>query len=186
VKESSPMKANNASLSAMSKTMTHMGKTMRQERKLEAQENERQRLLIPTKHALCAQPGILSFQLTTREGVLALDWLGTYAHPMPFFEDSEMYLCGRNYSLLQQTILTTLQQCAAPMNARSLTSITGFPYENVRKLLQRMVRAREPQVVSPARGLYTTSGHPCLTKPAASTSAPPANPLCPNCRKCPR
>src|SRR6266700_323928 len=36
------MKSAKASLAAMSKTLTHMGKTMRQERKLEAQENERQ------------------------------------------------------------------------------------------------------------------------------------------------
>jgi len=104
----------------------------------------------------------------------AIDWLGTYTHPMPFFENSEMGLCGRNYSLLQQTILHTLQECAAPMNARSLTSITGFPYENVRKMLQRMVHAREPEVVNPARGLYTTLGHPCLAHPAASTSTSPA------------
>jgi len=143
------------------------------------EDQQRQRLLIATKHALCQQPPILSFQLTTRDGVLALDWLGTYAHPMPFFEDSEMHLCGRNYSLLQQTILHTLQECAAPMNARSLTSITGFPYENVRKLLQRMVHARQPQVVSPARGLYTTLGHPCLAQPAASTSTPPPDPPVP-------
>ena len=140
------------------------------------EDKERQRLLIVTKHALCAQPPILSFQLTTRDGVLALDWLGTYAHPMPFFEDSEMPLCGRNYSLLHQTILRTLEECAAPMNARSLTSITGFPYENVRKMLQRMIHARQPEVVSPARGLYTTLGHPCLAKPAASTSTPPPEP----------
>ncbi len=137
------------------------------------EDRQRQRLLIATKHSLCQQPAILSFQLTTREGVLALDWLGTYAHPMPFFEDSEMPLCGRNYSLLHQTILRTLEECAAPMNARSLTSITGFPYENVRKMLQRMIHARQPEVVSPARGLYTTLGHPCLAKPAASTSTPP-------------
>jgi hypothetical protein len=66
------------------------------------------------------------------------------------------------------------------MNARSLTSITGFSYENVRKLLQRMVHAREPQLVSPARGLYTTLGHPCLAKPAAANvSTPPAEPPVP-------
>src|SRR5260370_15354616 len=35
------MKGFNASLAAMSKTLTQMGKDMRQERKLEAQENER-------------------------------------------------------------------------------------------------------------------------------------------------
>jgi aryl-alcohol dehydrogenase-like predicted oxidoreductase len=143
------------------------------------EDRQRQRLLIVTKHALCAQPPILSFQLTTREGVLALDWLGTYTHPMPFFEDSEMNLCGRNYSLLRQTILRTLQECAAPMNARSLTSITGFPYENVRKLLQRMVHAMEPLLVCPARGLYTTLGHPCLAQPAASSGTPPPEPPVP-------
>ena len=144
------------------------------------EDRQRQRLLLATKHALCAQPPILSFQLTTGEqGVLALDWLGTYTHPMPFFENSEMHLCSANYSLLQQTVLRTLQECAAPMNARSLTTITGFPYENVRKLLQRMVHARQPQVVSPARGLYTTLGHPCLAQPAASTSTPPPEPPVP-------
>ncbi len=143
------------------------------------EDRQRQRLLIVTKHSLCQQPPILSFQLTTREDVLALDWLGTYAHPMPFFENSEMNLCGRNYSLLQQTILRTLEECAAPMNARSLTSITGFPYENVRKLLQRMVHAMEPLLVCPARGLYTTVGHPCLDRPAASTSTPPPEPPVP-------
>src|SRR6266571_4783773 len=144
------------------------------------EDRQRQRLLLATKHALCAQPAILSFQLTTGEqGVLALDWLGTYTHPMPFFENSEMHLCSANYSLLQQTVLRTLQECAAPMNARSLTTITGFPYENVRKLLQRMVHARQPQVVSPARGLYTTLGHPCLAQPAASTSTPPPEPPVP-------
>src|SRR6266568_8293186 len=41
VKEPSSRKSINASLSAMSKTLTHMGKLMREERKLEAQENER-------------------------------------------------------------------------------------------------------------------------------------------------
>jgi aryl-alcohol dehydrogenase-like predicted oxidoreductase len=144
------------------------------------EDRQRQRLLIVTKHALCAQPGILSFQLTPNEqGILTLDWLGAYAHPMPFYQDSEIPLVSRNYSLLQQTILCTLQECAAPMNARSLTTISGFSYENVRKLLQRMVHAREPQLVSPARGLYTTLGHPCLAKPAASTSTPPPDPPVP-------
>jgi len=145
------------------------------------EDKERQRLLVATKYSLCQQPGILSFQLRASEqDILTLDWLGTYTHPMPFFEDSEVLLCSGNYSLLQQTILTTLQECAAPMNARSLTSITGFSYENVRKLLQRMVHARQPQLVSPARGLYTTLGHPCLAKPAAAhVSTPPPDPPVP-------
>src|SRR5260370_1932403 len=81
--------------------------------------------------------------------------------------------------MLQQAILSQLQEYSGPMNARSLTSITGFPYENVRKLLQRMVHAMEPQVVSPARGLYTTLGHPCLAQPAASSGTPPPEPPVP-------
>jgi hypothetical protein len=41
VKDPSPRKSINASFAAMSKTLTHMGKLMREERKLEAQENAR-------------------------------------------------------------------------------------------------------------------------------------------------
>jgi aryl-alcohol dehydrogenase-like predicted oxidoreductase len=141
------------------------------------EDKQCQRLLVVTKHALCDQPGILSFQLTTSElGILVLDWLGTYAHPLPGYEDNWHPLPGGNFSQLRQTILSTLQECAAPMNARSLTTITGFSYENVRKLLQRMVHASQPQLVSPARGLYTTPNHPCLAKkPAAPTGTPPAD-----------
>jgi len=47
--------------------------------------------------------------------------------------------------------------------------------ENARKMLQRMIHARQPEVVSPARGLYTTLGHPCLEQHAeAPTSTPEA------------
>src|SRR6266567_2310792 len=41
VKDPSPMKSLNASYSAISKTLTHIGKLVRQERQLQAQENER-------------------------------------------------------------------------------------------------------------------------------------------------
>jgi aryl-alcohol dehydrogenase-like predicted oxidoreductase len=144
------------------------------------EDRQRQRLLIVTKHALCAQPGILSFQLTTGEqGVLALDWLGTYAHPTPPYEDGDFPpLSGRNRSLLRQRIVSALHASAAPMNARSLTTLTGFSYELVRKTLRRMFD--DGDLACPARGLYTTPGHPCLEQLAAAhTSTPPPDPPVP-------
>src|SRR6266567_2644712 len=104
------------------------------------EDQQRQRLLLVTKHALCAQPGILSFQLCAGEqGILALDWLGVYTHPAPPYQDGDLPLLScRNRSLLHQRIVSALHASAAPMNARSLTTITGFTYELVRKTLRRM------------------------------------------------
>jgi len=144
------------------------------------EDRQRQRLLIVTKHALCAQPGILSFQLSASEqGVLALDWLGVYTHPTPPYEDGDFPpLSGRNRSLLRQRIVSALHASAAPMNARSLTTLTGFSYELVRKTLRRMFD--DGDLACPARGLYTTPGHPCLEQLAAAhTSTPPPEPPVP-------
>src|SRR6266700_3615997 len=92
------------------------------------EDRQRQRLLIVTKHALCEQPGIL-----------ALDWLGVYTHPTPPYQDGDLPLLScRNRSLLHQRIVSALHASAAPMNARSLTTLTGFSYELVRKTLRRM------------------------------------------------
>ena len=143
------------------------------------EDRQRQRLLIVTKHALCEQPGILSFQFTTDEqGVLVLDWLGVYMHPTPPYEDSDFPpLSGRNRSLLHRRIVSALHSSAAPMNARSLTTITGFNYELVRKTLRRMFD--DGDLACPARGLYTTPGHHCLAQPAASSGTPPPDPPVP-------
>src|SRR6266581_2918004 len=140
---------------------------------------QRQSLLLVTKHALCEQPGILSFQLCAGEqGILALDWLGVYTHPTPPYQDGDLPpLSCRNRSLLHQRIVSALHASAAPMNARSLTTITGFNYELVRKTLRRMFD--DGDLACPARGLYTTPGHPCLAQPAASTSTPPPEPPVP-------
>src|SRR6266567_1865966 len=138
----------------------------------DSEDQQRQRLLLVTKHALCAQPAILSFQFTTDEqGILALDWLGVYMHPTPPYQDSDFPpLSCRNRSLLHQRIVSALHASAAPMNARSLTTITGFNYELVRKTLRRMFD--DGDLACPARGLYTTPGHPCLAQPAAPTGTP--------------
>src|SRR6266700_466465 len=138
----------------------------------DSEDRQRQRLLLVTKHALCAQPGILSFQLITGEqSVLTLDWLGVYTHPTPPYQDGDLPLLScRNRSLLHQRIVSALHASAAPINARSLTTITGFNYELVRKTLRRMFD--DGDLACPARGLYTTPGHPCLAQPAASTSTP--------------
>src|SRR6266568_3018654 len=138
----------------------------------DSEDRQRQRLLLVTKHALCAQPGILSFQLITGEqSVLTLDWLGVYTHPTPPYQDGDLPLLScRNRSLLHQRIVSALHASAAPMNARSLTTITGFNYELVRKTLRRMFD--DGDLACPARGLYTTPGHPCLAQPAAPTGTP--------------
>src|SRR6266700_925307 len=143
------------------------------------EDQQRQRLLLVTKHALCAQPGILSFQLCAGEqGILALDWLGVYTHPAPPYQDGDLPLLScRNRSLLHQRIVSALHASAAPMNARSLTTITGFNYELVRKTLRRMFD--DGDLACPARGLYTTPGHPCLAQPAASSGTPPPDPPVP-------
>src|SRR6266571_3992852 len=144
------------------------------------EDRQRQRLLIVTKHALCEQPGILSFQLCAGEqGILALDWLGVYTHPTPPYQDGDLPpLSCRNRSLLHQRIVSALHASAAPMNARSLTTITGFTYELVRKTLRRMFD--DGDLACPARGLYTTPGHHCLAKPAASSGTPPPDPPVPS------
>jgi hypothetical protein len=140
------------------------------------EDKQRQRLLVATKHSLCPQPGILSFQLTPNEqGILTLDWLGAYTHPTPPYEDGDFPpLSSRNHSLMRQRIVSALQTSAAPMNARSLTTLTGFSYELVRKTLRRMFD--DGHLACPARGLYTTPGHPCLEQPAAPTGTPPPEP----------
>src|SRR6266699_1148075 len=145
----------------------------------DSEDQQRQRLLLVTKHALCAQPAILSFQFTTDEqGILALDWLGVYMHPTPPYQDGDLPLLScRNRSLLHQRIVSALHASAAPMNARSLTTITGFTYELVRKTLRRMFD--DGDLACPARGLYTTPGHPCLAQAAAPTGTPSPEPLVP-------
>jgi aryl-alcohol dehydrogenase-like predicted oxidoreductase len=136
------------------------------------EDTECQRLLVVTKHALCEQPGILSFQLTAPQGVLTLDWLGAYSQPTPpYYDGGFPPLSHRSHSLLHQRIVSTLEESAAPMNARSLTTITGFSYDNVRKTLLRMFDVGDLEC--PARGLYTTPDHPCLEKPTPPSGTPP-------------
>src|SRR6266705_1673295 len=139
----------------------------------DSEDQQRQRLLLVTKHALCAQPAILSFQLCAGEqGILALDWLGVYTHPTPPYQDGDLPLLScRNRSLLHQRIVSALHASAAPMNARSLTTITGFTYELVRKTLRRMFD--DGDLVCPALGLYPPPSNPCLSTPVAPTAPPP-------------
>src|SRR6266581_1622187 len=146
----------------------------------DSEDQQRQRLLLVTKHALCAQPAILSFQLCAGEqGILALDWLGVYTHPTPPYQDGDLPLLScRNRSLLHQRIVSALHASAAPMNARSLTTLTGFTYELARKTLRRMFD--DGDLACPARGLYTTPGHHCLAQPAASSGTPPPEPPVPS------
>jgi hypothetical protein len=76
--------------------------------------------------------------------------------------------------------LNALKDASRAPSARELSS-GAEEYESVRKLLNRMLHAG--QVVSPARGLYTLPGHPCLAQYPVldtSTAAAPPDPTVPN------
>ncbi len=77
--------------------------------------------------------------------------------------------------ILHILTLAALQDASRALGARELSS-GAEEYDNVRKLLNRMLHAG--QVVSPARGLYTLPGHPCLAQyPVLDPSTAPASPV---------
>jgi hypothetical protein len=69
-----------------------------------------------------------------------------------------------NASLLRQDILAVLKDSITPLGPQEITERTGYNYSTIRATLRRMHLAQE--IVSPARGLYTTPHHPCLAKTA--------------------
>src|SRR6266568_6173579 len=113
-------------------------------------------LLLTTKHALCTQPGILAYDLlTTEAGMPTIHWLGQRDH------DQLTRLCtGPIRSPYRQAILRFLQHSDVPRTIPDVLEATSYDREAGRKMLLRMKMAGE--LVSPARGLYTTANHPCL------------------------
>src|SRR5713226_9543665 len=115
-------------------------------------EDEDTRLLLPTKHSLCQLPAVLSYEIVEHtSGAPVILWLGIW-------QDSQSP--ASTLSAQRQAILAYLQQLTLPSTASSLATDIGYGYERVRKMLQRMLK--EGKLVSPARGLYTTPGNPCL------------------------
>jgi hypothetical protein len=60
-------------------------------------------------------------------------------------------------------ILRVLNNSKGPLALKDIADRTGQDYDRLRKTVHRMLRAGE--VASPARGEYTTIGHPSITKP---------------------
>ena len=88
-------------------------------------------------------------------GVPVIHWRGTWKGSLSF-----VLGIGPTLSAQRQTILVFLHQSPTPASAGDIISRTGSDYECVRKMLQRM--AQQGDLVSPARGLYTTPTHPSL------------------------
>src|SRR5436309_22088 len=113
-------------------------------------------LLLTTKHALCTQPGTLAYNILASEaGMPTIHWLGQRDH------DQLTRLCtGPIRSPYRHAILRFLQHSAVPQTIPDVLEATSYDREAGRKMLLRMKMAGE--LVSPARGLYTTANHPCL------------------------
>ncbi len=113
-------------------------------------------LLLTTKHPLCTQPGMLAYDLLASEaGIPIIHWLGERDR----FQLTR--LCtGPIRSPYRQAILRFLQHSDAPQTIPNVLEATSYDREAGRKMLERMKMAGE--LVSPARGLYTTANHPCL------------------------
>jgi hypothetical protein len=141
--------------------------------------DEYRHLLLTTRHSLCKQPGILAYDiLASKSGIPTIHWLGEQDH----FHLAR--LCtGPLRSPHRQAILRFLQNSASPQSIQEILKVTCYDYEAGRKMLVRMSMAGE--LVSPARGLYTTANHPSLAHPTDDTppvpnvptsqSPPPAN-----------
>lgn len=114
-----------------------------------------ERLLFSTKHTLSASSPALRFDLTlTPTGIPLFQPLGDYTipddtPPLPSFH--------------RQYLLKTLRDAPAPLSPQSLAALTASSYEATRKMLQRLLH--DGDLVSPARGLYTTLNHPSLSQP---------------------
>jgi hypothetical protein len=136
-------------------------------------QDDHRHLLLTTRHSLCARPAILAYDLQVSEtGMPALHWRGEQ-------DEAGLTRPGTDLaaSLNRAAILRFLQQRDAPCEIEEILAATLYGYEAGgyeagRKLLQRMRQAGE--LVSPARGLYTTSHHPCL-----ASFDPPAVPTVP-------
>jgi hypothetical protein len=122
-------------------------------------------LLLTTKHALCTQPDTLAYDILASEaGIPTIHWLGQRDH------DQLTRLCtGPIRSPYRQAILRFLQNSDAPQTIPDVLEATSYDREAGRKMLVRMKMAGE--LVSPARGLYTTAHHPCLLH--FTTDTPP-------------
>ncbi len=134
--------------------------------------NEHQHLLLTTRHPLCASPSILSYEIvSTQQGIPTLHWLGQR-------DPSHLTLLstGPLHSSQRQSILRFVHESSTACTIKDILQATSYDHDAGRKMIRRMRMAGE--LVSPARGLYTTSAHPCLASfpDPSSTSQPDPTP----------
>ncbi len=134
--------------------------------------DSQQRFLITTRHPLAPRPKTLYYEiLGPANGAPIINWLGAEEHPDSTTSEGPSGRLG----ILHILTLAALKDASRALGARELSS-GAEEYDNVRKLLNRMLHAG--QVVSPARGLYTLPDHPCLAQyPVLDPSTPAASPV---------
>ena len=127
--------------------------------------NQNHSLLLTTRHRLCSQATvpILSFAIHH-----SLDGL-PILHPLGERNRADLArLCtGPVRSVHRQAILHFLQHSSTPQDTSTILAATSYDQDAGRQMLIRMRMAGE--LISPARGLYTTIGHPCLSQPPYGT-----------------
>ena len=139
--------------------------------------HEHHHLLLTPRHPLCASPSILSYEIVaTQHGIPTLHWFGQR-------DPSHLTLLstGPLHSSQRQSILRFLHESSTPRTINDILQAASYDYEAGRKMIRRMRMAGE--LVSPARGLYTTSGHPCLASfpdPSSTSQLAPTPSPVPN------
>ncbi len=124
------------------------------------------RILATTKNNLSKQATNIAYRIEENEvGVPYIQWLGEDHH------DVKALVVNANLSTQRQAILRVLNNSQGPLALKDIADRTGQDYDRVRKTVYRMLGAKE--VASPARGEYTTIGHPCITKPINDNHAVP-------------
>jgi AAA domain len=135
--------------------------------------DNQQRYLITTRHPLAPRPKTLYYEfLGPVGGTPVINWLGAEEHPDSTTTEGPSGKLG----IVRIMVLGALENSSEALDARAASRHSGEDYDNVRKILNRMLHAG--QVVSPARGLYTLPGHPCLAQyPVLDTSTAAASPV---------
>jgi AAA domain len=152
--------------------------------------------LVSTKHSLSLSPPDLPFQIkshlvssdattSTSPGPIqvpaddlacfyaptqpVIRWLLPLAIWPPLEGNAALPPVPASLSALRQSILALLTSSSSSLSCPEIADQIAHGYDAVRQAVSRMRRAGE--LVSPARGLYTTPNHPCLS--ATTTSADP-------------
>ncbi len=127
--------------------------------------NEHHLLLLSTKHNLSPCPTTLTCRVTSSaQDIPTIHWLGE-SHTSASTLHAQQIPLSRE----RQHILQVLQASPVPLGPQEIAERTGQDYTTLRQTLHRMHAAQE--LISPARGLYTTLTHPTATIETVSQSS---------------